>query len=115
MPKGIEALLKQSIEENPIADIVGSLSSDKDLERNSDLDNPVLLACLTTEQKYLEDNNLNESAQFLKNFTYNLLSYLISKKRMSRNEKVESLKAIAMIQKNTDDSNKSITKMGVLP
>lgn len=94
VPNPFETLFKDSgIEENPQTKIVNELLSDDNLDKKTELDKPLKWSALKVIQMKLEAKKMLNSTAILEEFIDKSFKYQISKKRKSRAEFVEALKA----------------------
>lgn len=73
-------------------DIVSSLLSDDNIEMKTEITNPYALTTLMTLAHYLKEHGEPLAYKILKFWKNKLLKYMVSNKRMSRNEITEILK-----------------------
>ena len=88
----LEKLKDVKIEHPTTLDIVSSLMNDDNIVMKTEITNPYALDTLMTIGKYLNDQNHEEIYEILKFWKDLLLKYMVSNKRMSRQEITEILK-----------------------
>lgn len=80
--------------------IVQELISNNNLEKKTELSNPLRWSCLTMIQEFILNHNLKQSSSILARFTETAFRYLISKERKGRVEYVEALKELEKADKD---------------
>jgi hypothetical protein len=90
----IDNLFQQSEELDVRRQIVHELISEENLDRKTDLHNPLLWAAMEMIRDQLEQKGLSGASRILGEFRVHGMRYLISDKRKGRGEYIEALKAV---------------------
>lgn len=102
MENPIEKLKTEVVEHPTTLDIVSSLMDDKNIEMKTEITNPYALDTLIVVAEYLKNHGVKEAYEILILWKDLLLKYMVSNKRMSRQEITEILKGYFTLEKEKE-------------
>jgi len=98
----IEELKDDIVSKPTTLDIVSSLLDDENVEMKTEIVNPYALTTLMTLAHYLKEHNDEASYKILVYWKDVLLKYMVSNKRMSRQEITEILKGYFALERQKE-------------